>query len=70
MTPRRPLLVNLTWAVALLLGLALVYVLSYAPLVRLKFVDRHHQPGPIHDADLTIPNLAVTRPADSGLRPG
>jgi hypothetical protein len=35
--PRKPVLVNLTWAVTLLLALALLYVLSYAPLVRLGF---------------------------------
>ena len=31
--PRKPLLVNLTWAGVTLLGLAILYVLSYAPVV-------------------------------------
>jgi hypothetical protein len=30
---RKPLLVNLTWAAVALMGLAMVYVLSYAPVV-------------------------------------
>lgn len=33
---RRPLLVNLTWATAALLVLGVLYVLSYAPFVRLR----------------------------------
>ena len=33
--PRKPLLVNLTWAAVFLVGLAVLYVLSYAPAVRL-----------------------------------
>ena len=32
--PRKPLLVNLTWAAVALLGLGVVYVLSYAPVYR------------------------------------
>jgi hypothetical protein len=35
--PRKPLLVNLTWATAALLSLAVLYVLSYAPAFRLKY---------------------------------
>jgi hypothetical protein len=35
--PRKPLLVNLSWAVVGLLGLAALYVLSYAPAIRLGF---------------------------------
>ena len=35
--PRKPLLVNLTWATAALLSLAMLYVLSYAPAYRLKY---------------------------------
>lgn len=32
--PRKPLLLNLTWAGAALLGLVMLYVLSYAPVFR------------------------------------
>ena len=35
--PRKPLLVNLTWAVIALVGLAVLYVLSYAPAHRMLF---------------------------------
>jgi hypothetical protein len=33
--PRKPLLVNLTWTVGGVLALAILYVLSYAPVYRL-----------------------------------
>lgn len=33
--PRKPLLVNLAWAVALVIGLPTVYVMSYAPVFSL-----------------------------------
>lgn len=33
--PRKPLLVNLAWTVALVIGLPTVYVLSYAPVFSL-----------------------------------
>jgi hypothetical protein len=35
--PRKPLLVNLTWAGVLIVLLPVMYVLSYAPAYRLKF---------------------------------
>jgi hypothetical protein len=36
-TPRKPLLDNLMWAITALLSLVVVYVLSYAAVVRIAF---------------------------------
>lgn len=55
----RPLLVNLTWAVIALVGLCVLYVLSYAPVVR--FTGGSEEPDPWHP----FAGLVPPRPADS-----
>lgn len=58
--PRKPLLANLTWGVVALLGLCLLYALSYAPAYRLVFGA---DPGNYVRTD-EQPGLGIFRPVE------